>query len=141
MCIRDRPSPWLKHSEKWIKFLSANGSGLNTAKLATAMQALVTKMVDKKRKKTTVIDFGSHGLKLTNAHFNAGSDGDNNLVVLPIPYTYTVKDDSNKEAEVTETICVWRAFIEDLEQALTSSNTTKKKTAKDRMMELKNGAI
>lgn len=136
-----QPSPWLTRSKQWIKFLSVNSDVLDTAELATTMQALVIKMVDKKRKKTTVIDFAAHGITLTDAHLNAGSDGDNDLVVLPIPHTHTVKDDQNKEAEVTETICIWRVFIEDLEQALTSANTMKKKAAKERMMELKNGAL
>lgn len=137
-----QPSPWLQHSNQWIKFLDNNGTALHTAKLATTMLALVTKMKEKKRTKKTVIDFASEEISLTNDHFNEGTDGDNELVILPIPHSCKVTDGAGSEAEVAETICTWRAFIDSSQQALTAANgNNKKKTAKERMMKLKNGAI
>jgi hypothetical protein len=128
---------YLQHSSKWLALLEKNKGPLKANRLMNSLKTVVTKLKRRDRTKTTHIDFRAHNFHLSNEHFNDGA-AERELKMIPLPFTYDMNIGQEKRT-ITETVCVWRAYIQD---TLTDveDEQTQDTDSYDLMLKMMNGA-
>ena len=77
--------------------------------------------------------------ELSNEHFNDGVDDASQLKMIPCPYK-SKQTVNGTDQEVTQVICIWRAYIVGTLSDVTAEKAKKPKTDYEMMLELMGGA-
>ena len=111
--------------------LTKNADRFKGNKLNSVLTSLVTKLKKKERTLKTTVSVQALGIKLSNEVFNDGAP-DGHLSLLPLPYTFTrriktLKDGTVVKGDLTEVLCVWRAYIDGTLEDVDEDNQTNNK--------------